>query len=347
MKAVMKTKPGPGLEIKEIPKPSLPKNFPEGEVIVKVGACGICGTDLGIYDWTPWIAQSMQIPRVIGHEISGTIVEVGKESGNWKVGDRIVSDTYLGCGKCYFCQTGKFNLCDNRQGLGSNIDGGMAEYVAIHVMNLFHVPSNVSLEVGAALEPFGVSMHAFEQSGFKAGDKVLILGPGPIGLGLLMIARASGCSKVFITGIGLDQLRLKKAKELGADAIINIEAEDPVNHVMDDTQGRGVDLVFICAGGKGVLMQAMKMVRKGGTVIVLGLFHGEADFDPTLMVEKELTFKSSWRRTPETWYRILDLVGNGTVNLREIVSHTIPLQEIERGFQLIRKGEGLKVVVTP
>ena len=139
MKAVMKTKPEPGLEIKEIPRPTLPKNYPDGEVIVKVEACGICGTDIPIYDWTPWIANFMTIPRIIGHEISGTIAEVGKGCGSWKVGDRIVSDTYLGCGKCYFCLTGKYNLCDHRQSLGLDldIDGGMAEYVAVPVMNLF------------------------------------------------------------------------------------------------------------------------------------------------------------------------------------------------------------------
>jgi L-iditol 2-dehydrogenase len=289
----------------------------------------------------------MQIPRVIGHEIAGTIVEVGKGCGNWKVGDRIVADTYLGCGKCYFCQIGKFNLCDHRKSLGLNIDGGMAEYVAIPAMNLFPLPSNTSFEVGAAIEPLGVAMHAFEQSGFKPGDRILILGPGPIGLGMLMIAKASGSSRVYMTGITLDGFRLNKARALGADIVFNSETENPGSRILDETQGRGVDIVFVCTGGEGVLTQAAKLVRKGGIVVVLGLFHGKIDFDPNLMVEKELIYKGSFRRAPETWYRMLDLVENGTIPLKEIVSHILPLERIEKGFQLIRNGEAIKVIVTP
>jgi L-iditol 2-dehydrogenase len=223
----------------------------------------------------------------------------------------------------------------------------MAEYVAIPVMNLFPLPSNASFEVGAAIEPLGVAMRAFEQSGFKPGDKILIIGPGPIGLGMLMIAKISGSSKIFITGVNVDQERLKKAKELGADTVFNIQKEDPLNRIMDETQGRGVDIAFVGVGSKEVLVQATKMVRKGGTVIVFGIFQEKADFDPSLMVVKELTFKGSWRRNPETWYRCLDLVGSGKINLNEIISHILPLQEIEKAFQLLKKGEAIKVVMTP
>ncbi len=347
MKAVMKTNTGVGVQIKDIPKPTLPKNYSNGEVIVRVAACGICGTDLGVYDWSKWTAQYMQIPRVIGHEITGTIVEVGEECGNWKVGDRIVADTYLGCGKCYFCHMGKFNLCENRKSLGLNIDGGMAEYVAIPSISLFHLPTNVSFTVGAAIEPFGVAMHAFEQSGFKPGDHVLILGCGPIGLGMLMLAKSSSASKVFITGIQMDKIRLSKAKELGADAIFNIEKEDPQPIVMKETQGRGADIVFVCVGSEKVLSQAARMVRPGGTVMALGLFHGDANFDPNLMVERELTFKGSFRRSPETWYRILNLVSNNIISLEGLISHVLPLQEIEKAFQLLKNGEAIKIVITP
>jgi 2-desacetyl-2-hydroxyethyl bacteriochlorophyllide A dehydrogenase len=347
MKAVMKVKEGVGVEIKDIPRPTLPKNYPNGEVVVKVAACGICGTDLGVYDWTKWTAQYMQIPRVIGHEIAGTIVEVGEQCGNWKVGDRIVADTYLGCGKCYFCHIGKFNLCENKASLGLKIDGGMAEYVAIPSINLFHLPANVSFTVGAAIEPFGVAAHAFEESGFKYADHVLILGCGPIGLGMLMLAKAAAASKVFITGIDLDKIRLEMAKKLGADAIFNINNADPRPVVMKETKGRGVDIVFVCVGSEGVLAQAASMVRPGGTVIVLGLFHGESTFDPNLMVEKELTFRGAFRRSPETWYRILNLIGNNIISLDALISHVLPLDEVERAFQLLKRGEGIKVVIAP
>lgn len=347
MKAVMKTRPEKGVEIREVPRPVLPKNYPKGEVIVRVGACGVCGTDIGVYNWSQWTAKYMQIPRVIGHEISGTIVEVGDECDNWKVGDRIVADTYLGCGRCFYCQVGKFNLCENRKSLGLNIDGGMAEYVAIPSINLFHLPSNVSFEVGAAIEPLGVAMHGFEQSGFKPGDNVLVLGCGPIGLGMLMIARISGAPKVFVTGARLDKVRLDMAGKLGADATFNVEQDDPRPRIMAETNGRGVDIVFVCAGSAGILSQAAQLVRPGGTVIVLGLFHGADQWDPNLMVERELTFKGSFRRAPETWIRMLRLVGSGIIPLKELVSHVIPLQDIERAFQLINDGEAIKVVVTP
>lgn len=347
MKAVMKTRPGKGLEIREIPRPVLPRNYPKGEVIVKVGACGVCGTDMGVYNWSQWTSKYMQIPRVIGHEISGTIVEVGEDCGDWKVGDRVVADTYLGCGRCYYCLIGKFNLCENRKSLGLNIDGGMAEYVAIPSISLFHLPPNVSFEVGAAIEPLGVAMHGFEQSGFKPGDNVLILGCGPIGLGMLMIAKCSGSSRVFITGIRSDNVRLEKAEKLGADGIFNMEEDDPRPRIMGETEGRGVDIVFVCAGSEGILSQAGELVRPGGTVVVLGLFHGEEKWDPNLMVERELTYRGSFRRAPETWTRILRLVGNNVIPLKELVSHVLPLDEIENAFQLINRGEAIKVVIAP
>jgi len=347
MKAVMKLNEGIGVTLENIPRPTLPKNFPNGEVVVKVGACGICGTDLGVYDWTKWTAQYMKIPRVIGHEITGTIVELGEQCGNWRVGDRIVADTYLGCGKCYFCHIGKFNLCENKASLGLKIDGGMAEYVAIPSMNLFHLPPNVSFTAGAAIEPFGVAAHAFEESGFKFADHVLILGCGPIGLGMLMLAKAAAASKVFITGIDQDQIRLKKATELGADAIFNISNDDPGPLVMKETRGRGVDIVFVCAGSEGILAQAASMVRPGGAVIALGLFHGESPFDPNIMVEREITFRGSFRRSPETWYRILDLIGNNIISLDALISHVLPIDEVERAFQLLKSGEGIKVVIAP
>lgn len=347
MKAVMKTNPGPGIEIRAIPCPTLPKNYPDGEVIVEVGACGICGTDVGIYRWHPWESRSVKIPRVLGHEISGTVVEIGKNCGDWKVGDRVVSDTDMGCGKCFFCRIGRVNICENRKSLGLQLDGGMAKYVATRANNLFLLPAHLSFEVGAAMEPLGVAMNAYLKSGFKPGDKVLILGTGSIGLATLMLLKTAGASEVFITGLKVDQWRFEKAKELGADAVFNVDEEDPTDQLMSRTHGRGVDIVFVCAGGRENLFQASRWVRKAGTVMVIGLSHGGVDFDSNLLVEKELVFKGAYRRTPETWDRILELVGKGKIPLKELVTHSVPLEEVEAGFHLIEKGEALKVVVTP
>jgi 2-desacetyl-2-hydroxyethyl bacteriochlorophyllide A dehydrogenase len=347
MKAVLKTKKEPGIEIHDVPSPILPKYFPSGEVIVQVGACGICGTDVEIFHWKDWISRYVELPRIIGHEVAGTIVEIGKDCGGWRIGDRVVADTYLGCGGCFFCRIGRFNLCENRRSLGTAIDGGMAEFVAISVKNLFPLPESISFEVGAVIEPLGVAVHAYEQSGFQPGDSVLILGPGPIGLGILMTAKAAGSTKIFVTGLGRDEARLKKARELGADAAINVEESDLTQRVLQGTRGKGADVAFVCTGSGQVLMQAAQLVRKGGTVVVLGLFEAEALFPASLLVEKELTFKGSWRRDPISWYRSIDLVTSGVVPLGKIISHVIALEEIERGFRAIDEGEALKVVVSP
>jgi 2-desacetyl-2-hydroxyethyl bacteriochlorophyllide A dehydrogenase len=347
MKAVMKVRPEPGIEIREIERPKLPKNYPSGEVIVRVEACGVCGTDIGVYDWSKWIAQYMQIPRVIGHEIAGTIVEVYDDTGLWKVGDRIVSDTFLGCGKCYYCLIGKFNICANRASIGLNIDGGMAEYVAIPTINLFKLQDDISFIEGAAIEPLGVAMHGFEQSGFIAGDRILILGCGPIGLCVLMIANRSGASKLIITGVELDTLRLKKAEELGADLALKAERKGCKEIILQETNMRGADVVFVCAGSNGVLSQALETVRPGGTIVVLGIFHKDECLDTNIVVERELTIRGSFRRAPETWFRMLNLLEKKQLPLKNIITHTLPLNEIENAFQLLKKGEAIKVVVIP
>lgn len=224
MKAVVKTKPDVGIELLDVPLPQIMSN----EVLIKVHACGMCGTDLGIYEWRPADRsrgrKPIELPRVIGHEPSGLVVELGSEVKDIKLGDRVCSRSWGGCGDCYYCRLGHFNLCQRNENLGSLVDGAMAEYAAIPFFNVCKLPDHISLDEAAVMEPLGIAVHGFESLiNFRSGDDVVVLGPGPIGLLEAMVVRASGAGKIFVVGLGKDKERLEIAQQLGFRVIKNDE----------------------------------------------------------------------------------------------------------------------------
>jgi threonine dehydrogenase-like Zn-dependent dehydrogenase len=340
MLAVVKSKPEIGVEILEMPEPGLKKD----EVLIEVKACGICGSDLHLYEWDPFM-RWVTLPRIIGHEVAGTVCQVGKEVKGFKPGDRIVADTWGGCGHCYFCRMGKFNHCLHQARLGQHVDGGMAKYVAVSANSLYKVPEEVDFQEASVIEPLGVMLRAFERCDMKPGDDIAIMGPGPIGLLGVMLAKANGASVIIASGLKEDKDRLEYEKKFGA-ITVNVGEENLRDKVLDLTEGRGVDIVMDVSGGKGSLMEAANIAKRGGQIGLVGL-GPEFVFEPNILVDKELTVQGSFRRQPSTWYRAIKLVASKVVDIKSIITHVLPVERAEEGFRVLKRKEGIKAILVP
>ncbi len=344
MKALVKTKPGPGIELCDLPIPSPGP----GEVLVAVKACGICGSDLARYEWVPSVQERfdrglLPMPRVLGHEPSGVVAAVGEGVRGLADGDRVALDTGGGCGTCPQCRRGQFNICHDVPHIGSIRDGALAEYVVNYAHSVYRIPDNISFEVGATLEVLGVSLHAIEISSLKPGDTVAVVGPGPIGLMAGLVARINGASKILVLGLERHQVRLEMARQLGFTVVLR-DDKDAVQRILDATNGQGVDLLVECAG---YLSGVFDLVRKGGEVIIVGTpREGLSDRDVRTVQERNLVIKTQQGRHPSTWERAIYLVGSGVLDVTPLITHRVPLDRGPDAFQLLLGKEAIKVLVT-
>jgi len=341
MLGVVKSKPEIGIEIREVLEPD---HLKKNQVLIEVKACGVCGSDLHIYQWEPFI-QWIKLPRVLGHEVAGTVCKVGAEVKEFELGDRIVADTWGGCGDCYYCRLGKFNLCMYQTRLGQHVDGGMAKYVIVPKNSLYKIPEQIGFQEASAIEPLGVILRTFERCDLKPGDDIAIIGPGPIGLFGVMLAKASGAAKIIVCGLNEDRDRLKLAEKFGAIPV-NVAEESPKEKVFDLTEGKGADIVMDVSGGKGSLTEAVKIAKPGGQIGLVGI-GPESVFAPNIVVDKELSIHGSFRRQPSTWFRAIKLVANKVIDTREIITHALPLTKAEEAFQILMRKEGIKVILLP
>ncbi len=344
MKAVVKYGKGQGMiEMREVPVPKIKEN----DVLIEVKAVSVCGSDLHIYhDTHPYWP-----PVILGHEFSGIIVEVGKEVKGWKIGDRVVTETRTGsCGTCYVCQKGYPQLCEQKRPFGIGIDGAYAKYVAGPAHLLHHLPDNVSFEEGAVTEPLAVCITSIlERSNLQAGESVVITGPGPIGLISLMVAKAAGARMIGITGRSMDEgLRFEKARELGVDFTINVDQEDPVEKVLEETDGLGVDLLIETSGGGKAIYQAFEMVRRLGRISAIGISGKEQvpiPYDRGIFkaLRYDFCFSSSW----SSWDKALGMISKGILPVKKLITHRFPLEKWEEAFHLLENLQAAKVILTP
>ncbi len=341
MKGLMKTRLGAGnVEIQEIPEP---KPGP-GEVLIEVKAAGICGTDIHI-----WKDEYKSVPpMVMGHEGSGVIAALGEGVEGLSVGDRVTSETFARfCGNCFFCKQGRPNLCPGRKSIGTHLNGFFTKYLIIRATAVHRLPENVSFRAGALSEPLACCTHGIlERTPVTAGDWVLVSGPGTIGLLSLQLAKADG-GKAIVLGTDKDEERLALAKELGADEAINVDKQDPTALIQERTDGLGVDLAIECAGAAASFNQCLKLVRKGGRISQGGLFGKPITSDVELVAMKELEVFGFFSHVPSAWDRALRLMAEGKVLTEPLVSHRLPLTEWQKGFSLMERGEGLKILLFP
>lgn len=344
MKALVKTKHGSGnLELRDVPVPQIDPD----EVLIRVRACGICGSDLKIeadqHPYTP--------PVVVGHEFSGEIAQVGANINNWNVGDRVVSEQHtLACGKCRQCLTGNAFACASKRAPGYFEDGAFTEFIKIPHWLLHRIPDNISFVEAAFSEPSAVAVHGMlERTGIAPEDIVLVLGCGPIGLVAAKMAKIAGASKVIITGIDRDEkIRLPKARDLGIDYVVNVVQDDLPGLVNKLTQGEGVDVVIELAGAIPAIQQAFRLTRRLGRVGIIG----QPPTDEVAIPYRDSLFRAltvvfSYSSKFTSWERVLSLFERGVIKPADFITHVLPLEQWELGYELSRSGEAVKVVLEP
>ena len=344
MKALVKYDYGPGnMEIRDVPEPECKKDH----VKIKIHQCGICGSDLHIYQSD--IAISIKPPVITGHEFSGVIVEVGENVKDFKVGDRVVSEAGdCFCENCDCCNDGYANICPERKSFGYWFNGGFASYAVIPAKRVHKIPDNISLDLAALTEPLACVCHAiYDMCYIRAGDVVLITGPGAIGLMALQIAKAEGATTI-ITGIDSDETRLKLAKdEFGADYIVNVQKENLQNIIDKATNLRGVDVVLECSGSEAAIDNGLQMIKKRGYFVQIGLPGKKILFDIEKICYKELNFRGAMASRNHSWKKALYMMSSGLIKLEKLVDVKLPLTQWEQAFVRFKNQDGIKFFLIP
>ena len=339
------------IRFENVPDPLIEK---DNDIIIKVHWAGICGSDLHEYEAGPIFIPTEPHPisgkcneLILGHEFSGEIIEVGQAVKDFRLGDRVTSDICIYCGKCWWCKRGKYNICANVAFAGLMADGGFAEHVRVPDYSCYKLPENVSYEEGAITEPTAVCFHAVFRSRLIPGENAVILGAGPIGLLMLQVARASGAKDVFVSAKG--EMRKNMAIELGASAVLDPTEADVRSRVFDLTEGVGADVVFECVGSTESPKQALDLARRGGRVVIVGIFSDVTtlNFNEIVFPEKELIATVG---TTGGFPPALKMTSDGRISPRKIITKKIKLGSlVQDGFERILKDRrnNLKILVTP
>ena len=333
-----------GIQDVRLEEVEVPRISPD-EVLVKIKAALTCGTDRKMYLRGYHLVTP---PFVFGHEFAGDIAIVGTDVENLREGMRVVAANSAPCNRCFYCKIGRHSLCEN---LLVRLEGAFAEYVAIPgaivQQNLLEIPSNVSYQEAALVEPLACVVHGVEESNIKIGDTVVVNGAGPIGLMHVSLAKLKG-AKVIVTDLNKD--RLKRARKLGADEIIDASSVDQVKAVRELTEGkRGVDVAIEAVGLPEVWERTIAMVRRGGTV---NLFGGPPSgttitIDTKLLHYSELTIRGVFHHTPQYVRRALNLISQKVLDVDSLITHQLPLAELSRILEMMVHHEGIKIAVAP
>jgi len=339
MKAIVKDKPGPGavLSDMEVPKVGLK------DVLIRVKAAAICGSDVHIYEWDSW-AQSVvpKLPQILGHEFAGEIVEVGKEVHHLKPGDHVAGETHIPCDDCYFCLTGQRHICLNMKVYGVHSQGIFSEYTSLPAPCAVKIPQEIPFPAAAMMEPCGVAVHGLSK-GVVSGKTLAIFGCGPIGLFALQAALAYGATRVYAVDISVN--RLKMAQSFGATKAFNGEKDPLEKIILDETRGIGVDMVLEISGSQRAYDQGLRILRKAGTFVVIGLPSRPIQLEiPTNVMYKEAKiFGITGREMYETWIQVIQLIQSRKVNLEKVVTHQLAPEKFEEGFKAAKEAQHGKV----
>jgi L-iditol 2-dehydrogenase len=331
------------LEIADLPTPAPTSD----EVLIRVAACGICGSDVHGYDG----ASGRRVPPIVmGHEAAGQIAAVGKNVNGLAEGDRVTFDSTVYCGACPHCLRGNINLCDNRQVLGVSCGdyrraGAFAEYVVVPARIVYRLPDQLSFTEAAMLEAVSVALHAVAVTQMRPDDTALVIGAGMIGLLILQSLRATGCSRVFVAD--LDDSRLKIAKELGATEILSSKS-DLVAQVMKLTNGTGADVALEAVGRSETVDAAIDCVRKGGTVTLVGNISPQVTLPLQKVVSRQIRLQGSCASSGE-YPKAIELLASGAIKVKPLITAVAPLDDGPAWFERLHAGEKnlLKVVLTP
>lgn len=339
MQAVVKLNAGPDWVIGEVPLPTIG----DEDVLIKVKAVGICGTDVPILKGI----RPVPYPLIPGHEFAGEIVEVGNKVRNFAVGDRVTPAIVIYCGTCYYCRTGHESLCDNLVETGIHVDGAMAEYVSVPQKVLHKLPDEMSYEEAASVDPIASAYHPVKMAKIGSQDFVVIFGPGPIGLYTAQIAKQEGARKIIMIGTNRGRKRLELAKSFGVDEVLIIGEDNLPEKICEITEGKMADIVFECTGNASVVSDVIAVARKNAQIILVGIFHELSKIDFGQVVRRELNIKGSICYSWQDYKECLDLIKDGRLKVDPIITHRFGLHEIDKAMDVIEKRESIKVMLYP
>jgi L-iditol 2-dehydrogenase len=328
---------GKDIKLEDLPTPKIK----DDEVLVKVKAVSICGSDLHAYIG---VSKRRIPPLVMGHEFSGEVVKLGSNVKGLKEGERVVLEPVLSCGKCVLCQRGRSNICENMKLVGLHLSGAFSEYVSIPARKCHKLPNSVSFEEASLVEPLAVAVHAVNLTSLEKGEDICIIGSGAVGLMTLQVVKNTNAGKIFV--IDMLDYRLGLAKKLGATTTINAKKEDPVKEVLADG---GVGTVFEAVGHQKTVQQALAMVGKGGKVTIIGMLEATMELGMLDVTVKEIEIRGSYGYTSYDFKLALKLIAEGRVKVKPLITHVLPLRDIAKGFDILSKGSEnvIKVILKP
>jgi L-iditol 2-dehydrogenase len=319
----------------DVPEPMINQD----EVLIRVRAMGVCGSDLHIYTGD----RPVPYPRILGHEFAGNIAQVGANVSHLRIGQRVTAEPNFWCGRCVYCQAGRQNLCVNRVGLAVNVDGCQAEYVKVPAQFVWPLPDNMTFVQGAMVEPLMVSLHAIKRSRAQLGNTVTILGCGTIGLMALLCAKAAGC-RIFAVDVIPEKLDL--ARRLGANEVINGLETDAVEAVKRATEGLGADIVIEAAGFPATVEQSLVMVRQAGRIILIGLSTKPAQLPPIAVARREVEIFGSFIYHAGEFASAIHLIATGQVDVLPLVGLTTDLAGAQDAYEQLLGGKAVKGIIT-
>lgn len=341
MLAIRKMKPARGFDLveKDIP------NIGENDLLLKVKACSVCGTDLHIYNWEhPW-DKRVKPPITIGHEFAGEVVEMGRNVRGFEIGDNVSAESHIPCGYCHQCRTDMQHICSNLKILGVDTEGGFADYVSIPQSVAWKNPKGMSPQIACIQEPFGNAVYTVSSTNML-GKTVAVFGCGPIGLFSIGIARAGGATKII--AISGTDFHTQIAKKMGADIVLNRhDVKDMVKELKDLTDGIGVDVMLEMSGSGEALNQGLKSLKKGGEASVLGLPKEQVavDWSNDIVLKDIRIHGVAGRLMYKTWFITSRLLSSGRVNVEPVITHKVKFQDFQKGIEDAIVGKAGKVVL--
>jgi len=338
MKALVKAHPKEGLWMQTVPVPEPA----DSEVLIRVKKSAICGTDVHIWKWDEWSAKTVPVPMVVGHEFCGEIVDCGKAAMKFNIGQRVSGEGHVTCGTCRNCRAGRGHLCRNTLGVGVNRPGSFAEYVCIPEVNVVPIPDDIPDEIAAIFDPLGNAVHT-ALSFDLIGEDVLVTGAGPIGIMGALVAQKVGARKVVITDIA--PYRLDLARRLGVQHVVDVSSETLQDVMGNIGMTEGFDVGLEMSGASAAMRQMIARMNNGGKIALLGIAPTEFAVDWNEVIFKMLTVKGIYgREIFETWYKMIALVQSG-LDLSDLITHRISIDDFEDGFAAMLSGEAGKVVM--
>ncbi len=339
MKAILKEKPGRGAVLKNI---DIPKPGPR-EVLLRVKVGAICGSDVHIYEWDAF-AQTVvpKLPQILGHEFAGEVVEAGKEVRHLRTGDHVAGETHIPCDNCYFCRTGQRHICMDMKVYGVHSQGIFSEYTTLPEPCAVKIPNHLPFTLAAMMEPCGVAVHGLSK-GTVSGKTLAIFGCGPIGLFAVQAAVAYGAGRVY--AMDVSETRLKMAASFGASRTFSADKDPFAQTILEETNGVGVDMVLEVSGSQQAYDHGLKILRKAGTFVIIGVPSRpiQIEIPINVMYKEAKLIGITGREMYETWHQVVALVRSEKVDLEKVITHKLPPEEFEKGFQVAKEAQHGKV----